>query len=233
MLFYWVEIISTFRVCLCCCLFLKGDFFIYTCYSVACLFGSHPGTVSRKIFNTREAVDSIPYDHDENKYQRRGAIDWFTRWFWWATHTDLLLAGNLIEPSVKRRFWRHTCWSGKLTACENDFFHMTWFDHQKRFSWVWDPNVFLLNALMNSCILALPYSAVPQFTQFHYVLTNPTQDYSPLRSNLLYLPYSTYCTLPYSTFPNFLILSFPTPPLTFPCPSLPSPVVVSFLWSTL
>ncbi|XP_020618507.1 zinc finger protein-like 1 homolog isoform X2 [Orbicella faveolata] len=40
------------------------------------------GTVSRKIFNTREAVDSIPYDHDENKYQRRGAIDWFTRWFW-------------------------------------------------------------------------------------------------------------------------------------------------------
>ncbi|KAJ7357486.1 Zinc finger protein-like 1 [Desmophyllum pertusum] len=41
-----------------------------------------PSTVSRKIFNTREAVDSIPYDHDENKYQRRGAIDWFTRWFW-------------------------------------------------------------------------------------------------------------------------------------------------------
>lgn len=41
-----------------------------------------PSTVSRKIFNTREPVDSIPYDHDENKYQRRGAIDWFTRWFW-------------------------------------------------------------------------------------------------------------------------------------------------------
>lgn len=41
-----------------------------------------PGTVSRKIFNSREPVDSIPYDHDENKYQRRGAIDWFTRWFW-------------------------------------------------------------------------------------------------------------------------------------------------------
>ena len=42
-----------------------------------------PGTVSRKIFNSRQPVDSIPYDHDENKYQRRGAIDWFTRWFWW------------------------------------------------------------------------------------------------------------------------------------------------------
>lgn len=41
-----------------------------------------PSTVSRKIFNSREPVDSIPYDHDENKYQRRGAIDWFTRWFW-------------------------------------------------------------------------------------------------------------------------------------------------------
>lgn len=40
------------------------------------------GTVSRKIFSSREPVDSIPYDHDENKYQRRGAIDWFTRWFW-------------------------------------------------------------------------------------------------------------------------------------------------------
>ncbi|XP_029202005.2 zinc finger protein-like 1 homolog isoform X3 [Acropora millepora] len=41
-----------------------------------------PSTVSRKIFNIRQPVDSIPYDHDENKYQRRGAIDWFTRWFW-------------------------------------------------------------------------------------------------------------------------------------------------------
>lgn len=42
-----------------------------------------PSTVSRKMFNTRDStVDSIPYDHDENKYQRRGAIDWFTRWFW-------------------------------------------------------------------------------------------------------------------------------------------------------
>jgi len=53
---------------------LNGNFFV--------LFVYHPGTVSRKIFNTREPVDSIPYDHDENKYQRRGAIDWFTRWFW-------------------------------------------------------------------------------------------------------------------------------------------------------
>lgn len=39
-------------------------------------------TVSRKIFNSRQPVDSIPYDHDENKYQRRGAVDWFRRWFW-------------------------------------------------------------------------------------------------------------------------------------------------------
>lgn len=49
------------------------------------------GTVSRKIFNTRDStVDSIPYDHDENKYQRRGAIDWFTRWFWWVLNPSWL-----------------------------------------------------------------------------------------------------------------------------------------------
>ena len=49
------------------------------------------GTVSRKIFNTRDStVDSIPYDHDENKYQRRGAIDWFTRWFWWVLNPKWL-----------------------------------------------------------------------------------------------------------------------------------------------
>ena len=51
------------------------------------------GTVSRKIFDTRDStVDSIPYDHDENKYQRRGAIDWFTRWFWWVLNPSWLQA---------------------------------------------------------------------------------------------------------------------------------------------
>lgn len=59
--------------------------FVVTLKTRLVFFIGFVGTVSRKIFNTREPVDSIPYDHDENKYQRRGAIDWFTRWFWWAT----------------------------------------------------------------------------------------------------------------------------------------------------
>ncbi|XP_032237103.2 zinc finger protein-like 1 homolog [Nematostella vectensis] len=40
------------------------------------------GTVSRKIPEKRpEESLNTSVDHDENKYQRRGAIDWFSRWF--------------------------------------------------------------------------------------------------------------------------------------------------------
>ncbi|XP_028512534.1 zinc finger protein-like 1 homolog [Exaiptasia diaphana] len=39
-------------------------------------------TVSRKTLDKRQDNLQQPQqDHDENKYQRRGAIDWFTRWF--------------------------------------------------------------------------------------------------------------------------------------------------------
>ncbi|EDO40209.1 predicted protein [Nematostella vectensis] len=39
-------------------------------------------TVSRKIPEKRpEESLNTSVDHDENKYQRRGAIDWFSRWF--------------------------------------------------------------------------------------------------------------------------------------------------------
>ena len=41
------------------------------------------GTVARKTFESRHADSKIEIsvDHDENKYQRRGAVDWFTKWF--------------------------------------------------------------------------------------------------------------------------------------------------------
>lgn len=41
------------------------------------------GTVARKILDSRhtDAKVEISVDHDENKYQRRGAVDWFTKWF--------------------------------------------------------------------------------------------------------------------------------------------------------
>lgn len=40
------------------------------------------GTVSRKIFDAREhKVEVASKDHDEDKYKRRGAVQWFTRWF--------------------------------------------------------------------------------------------------------------------------------------------------------
>ena len=40
------------------------------------------GTVSRKIFDAREQeVDTESKDHDVDKYKRRGAVQWFTRWF--------------------------------------------------------------------------------------------------------------------------------------------------------
>ena len=61
------------------------------------------GTVARKVFNTREAVDSIPYDHDENKYQRRGAVDWFARWFWWVETYDSFLNSQIITITVTLR----------------------------------------------------------------------------------------------------------------------------------
>ncbi|XP_028398603.1 zinc finger protein-like 1 homolog [Dendronephthya gigantea] len=40
------------------------------------------GTVSRKIFDAREQnEDSALKDHDVDKYKRRGAVQWFSRWF--------------------------------------------------------------------------------------------------------------------------------------------------------
>lgn len=48
--------------------------------NIVCL--SYKGTVSRKTLDKRQDNLKQPQqDHDENKYQRRGAIDWFTRWF--------------------------------------------------------------------------------------------------------------------------------------------------------
>ena len=39
------------------------------------------GTVSRKIFDTRDKDKDALKDHDVDKYKRRGAVQWFSRWF--------------------------------------------------------------------------------------------------------------------------------------------------------
>lgn len=39
------------------------------------------GTVSRKIFDAREHDNDASKDHDVDKYKRRGAVQWFSRWF--------------------------------------------------------------------------------------------------------------------------------------------------------
>lgn len=39
------------------------------------------GTVSRKIFDARDQNNDTSGDHDVDKYKRRGAVQWFSRWF--------------------------------------------------------------------------------------------------------------------------------------------------------
>ena len=52
-------------------------------YTCKLYFLGKSGTVARKVLDTRhtDAKVEISVDHDENKYQRRGAVDWFTKWF--------------------------------------------------------------------------------------------------------------------------------------------------------
>lgn len=146
-----------------------------------------------------------------------------------------------------------------MTAFENNFAHMTWFDHQKRFSWMWDLNVFppeCLNELLYSCpnlssrtkvypvspCINLPFrecslklSWIVPYTRLLTLTAYPTLPtiFYMLYPTLLYLPYHippTYTTLSYPNLP----IPFPTPPLILPCPSLPgSLLVVSFFWSRL
>ncbi|XP_031568074.1 zinc finger protein-like 1 homolog [Actinia tenebrosa] len=57
------------------------------------------GTVSRKTFDKHhEDLQQPSYDHDENKYQRRGAIDWFTRWF--RTRVNKPTSSPIDDPSA-------------------------------------------------------------------------------------------------------------------------------------
>ena len=90
------------------------------------------GTVSRKIFNTRDStVDSIPYDHDENKYQRRGAIDWFTRWFWWVLNPSWLqvIAANHLmsaRSSVLTRSYFERVFKLLDVTCQNKWLIDGW-----------------------------------------------------------------------------------------------------------
>lgn len=43
--------------------------------------GGSNSQAARKIFEAYDDPKSVPFDHDDNKYQRKSPIEWFLRWW--------------------------------------------------------------------------------------------------------------------------------------------------------
>lgn len=50
-------------------------------YSVVNIDATLSSQTPRKVFEAYDDPKDVSFDHDENKYQRKSAIDWFLRWW--------------------------------------------------------------------------------------------------------------------------------------------------------
>ncbi|XP_051170434.1 zinc finger protein-like 1 homolog [Leptopilina boulardi] len=50
-------------------------------YSVVNIDATLTNQIPRKVFEAYDEPKDVSFDHDENKYQRKSAIDWFLRWW--------------------------------------------------------------------------------------------------------------------------------------------------------
>ena len=61
-------------------------------YSVVNIEATFSSQTPRKVFEAYDDPKDVSFDHDENKYQRKSAIDWFLRW--WKL---------IVRPAARRR----------------------------------------------------------------------------------------------------------------------------------
>lgn len=69
-------------------------------FSRAESFPTSAGHAPRRVFEALDEVKDTSFDHDENKYKRRSAIEWFFRW--WRTASGPALRNKKPGPLYRR-----------------------------------------------------------------------------------------------------------------------------------
>lgn len=64
---------------------------------------NYPGQHPHKVFEALDDSKDILFDHDENKYKRRSAIEWFSRW--WKSIASSSSRGRRAPAPLYRRYW--------------------------------------------------------------------------------------------------------------------------------
>ncbi|XP_069682629.1 zinc finger protein-like 1 homolog isoform X1 [Periplaneta americana] len=62
-----------------------------------------PGQLPRRVFEAVDDPKDVSFDHDENKYKRRSAMEWFSRW--WKSISGPPLRGRKTGGHLYRRYW--------------------------------------------------------------------------------------------------------------------------------
>ncbi|PNF37651.1 Zinc finger protein-like 1 [Cryptotermes secundus] len=64
------------------------------------------GQLPRRVFEALDDPKDVSFDHDENKYKRRSATEWFSRW--WKSVSGPSLHSRKIGGHMYRRYWMAT-----------------------------------------------------------------------------------------------------------------------------
>ncbi|GLH02186.1 hypothetical protein R5R35_012139 [Gryllus longicercus] len=64
---------------------------------------SYPGQQPHRVFEALDDSKDMLFDHDENKYKRRSALEWFSRW--WKSIGSPSSRGRRNTQPLYRRYW--------------------------------------------------------------------------------------------------------------------------------